>query len=183
MKLLFLHGAPAVGKRTVGEAVVSLVPGRLFDNHAAVDFARTLFDFDGPGFWELVHSARLLALEKAAEHGVPLVVQTSCYSHPVDLSRLEDFERVLARHGGELLPVYLTCSRETLDRRVGAADRRARRKVITQRGSRRLLLSLEPGTRSPCQLPHHQHRDRHPRRGGGRDRGPLSTGGIGRRVR
>jgi hypothetical protein len=45
MKLLFLHGAPAAGKLTVAKAVLQLVPGRLFDNHASIDLARTLFDF------------------------------------------------------------------------------------------------------------------------------------------
>ncbi|HEY6926552.1 MAG TPA: hypothetical protein VI653_23915, partial [Steroidobacteraceae bacterium] len=118
MKLLFLHGPPASGKLTVAQAVVHLTAGRLFDNHAAVDFARTVLDFDAPGFWELVHSARIIALEKAAEHGVLLVVQTSCYSHPQDLPLLEDFERVLDRHGGLLLPVFLSCSRRTLEERV-----------------------------------------------------------------
>jgi len=58
MKLLFLHGAPAAGKLTVARAPLQLVPGRLFDNHAAIDLARTLFEFGAPGFWELVHTVR-----------------------------------------------------------------------------------------------------------------------------
>ena len=74
MKLLFLHGAPAAGKLTVAKALLQLVPGRLFDNHAAIDLARTLFDFGAPGFWELVHATRYQALDIAAEHGVALVV-------------------------------------------------------------------------------------------------------------
>ena len=45
MKLLFIHGAPASGKLTVAKAVLQAVPGRLFDNHAAIDVARTVFDF------------------------------------------------------------------------------------------------------------------------------------------
>jgi len=97
----------ACGKRTVGQAVVHLTNGRLFDNHAAVDFARTVIDFDAPGFWDLVHSARIIALEKA---------------HPDDLPLLEDFERVLGRHEGILLPVFLSCFAKTLEARVGALD-------------------------------------------------------------
>ena len=134
MDLLYLHGPPASGKRTVGEALARLTAGRLFDNHAAVDFARTVFDFDAAGFWDLVHAARLLALEKAAQHGVDLVIQTSCYSHPDDLPLLEDFERILARNGGTLLPVYLECSRATLEERIGGKDRVERRKVTTSDG-------------------------------------------------
>jgi hypothetical protein len=50
MKLVFLHGSPAVGKLTVAKALLRMVLGRLFDNHAAVDLARTVFDFGAPGF-------------------------------------------------------------------------------------------------------------------------------------
>jgi hypothetical protein len=152
MKLLYLHGAPASGKRTVAEAVIHLTGGRLFDNHAAVDFARTVLDFDAPGFWDLVHAARMVALEKAAQHGARLVVQTSCYSHPDDLPLLQDFERVLARNGGLLLPVFVTCSRKTLDERVGAADRVARRKVTSKDGLERCLArwNLVPVPRADC---------------------------------
>lgn len=152
MKLLYLHGPPAAGKRTVAEAVVRLIGGRLFDNHAAVDFARTVLDFDGPGFWDLVHAARLVALEKAAQHGTRLVVQTSCYSHPEDLPLVEDFERVLTRHGGRLLPVFLSCSRTTLEARVGSADRVARRKVTSREGLDRCLSrwNLVPVPRANC---------------------------------
>ena len=51
MKLLFLHGSPATGKLTVAKALLRMVPGRLMDNHASIDFARQIFDFDAPGFW------------------------------------------------------------------------------------------------------------------------------------
>ena len=139
MKLLFLHGPPASGKLTIAQAVIDLIGGRLFDNHAAIDFARTVLDFDGPGFWELVHSSRLAALEKAAQYGAGLVVHTSCYSHPDDLPLVEDFERLLAQRGGHLLPVFLSCSRGTLEERVGSADRVARRKVATKEGLDRCL--------------------------------------------
>jgi hypothetical protein len=69
MKLIFLHGAPATGKLTVATALLRVVPGRLLDNHAAIDFALTMFDFGAPGFWDLVHDVRLSALDAAAQHG------------------------------------------------------------------------------------------------------------------
>ena len=131
MKLLFLHGAPAAGKLTVARALLQLVPGRLFDNHASIDLARTMFDFGAPGFWELVHSARDIALEAAGEHGVPLVVTTFCYVEPDDLPQFRKFEEIAQRHGGELLPVFLHCSREEALRRVGNPDRVERRKMAS----------------------------------------------------
>ena len=74
MKLVFLHGSPAVGKLTVAKALLSMVSGRLFDNHAAIDLARTVFDFGAPGFWDLVHRVRTSAIDAADAHGVSLVV-------------------------------------------------------------------------------------------------------------
>ncbi|KRR20663.1 hypothetical protein CQ14_11740 [Bradyrhizobium lablabi] len=129
MKLLFLHGAPAVGKLTVAKALLRIVPGRLMDNHAAIDLALTVFEFGAPGFWELVHDVRRSALGAAAEHRVPLLVTTFCYAEPEDREQFGNIEEIVQRHRGELLPVFLHCSREESLRRVGHPDRVARRKI------------------------------------------------------
>jgi hypothetical protein len=131
MKLLFLHGAPAVGKLTVAKALLRIVPGRLMDNHAAIDLALTIFDFGAPGFWELVHDVRLSAISAAAEHGVPLLVTTFCYAEPDDREHFGHFEETVQRHGAKLLPVFLHCSRDEALRRVGNPDRVERRKIIS----------------------------------------------------
>jgi hypothetical protein len=129
MKLLFLHGSPAVGKLTVARALLRIVPGRLMDNHAAIDLALTIFEFGAPGFWELVHDVRRSAIDAAAANGVPLLVTTFCYAEPDDREQFGQFEEIMHRHGGELLPAFLHCSREEALRRVGNPDRMARRKI------------------------------------------------------
>jgi hypothetical protein len=139
MKLLFLHGAPAAGKLTVAKAVLGLVPGRLFDNHVAVDTALTVFEFGAPGFWELVHNIRCETFAAAAEHAIPLVVTTFCYAEPSDRAQFEKFEDIARRRGGELLPVFLYCSREEAARRVGNPDRIERRKMTSQQSLTRYL--------------------------------------------
>jgi hypothetical protein len=152
MKLLFLHGAPAAGKLTIAKAVLGMVPGRLFDNHAAIDLARMVFDFGAPGFWELVHSVRCAALDAAAQHGVGLVVTTFCYAEPDDRALYEDFEAIIQRHGGELLPVFLHCSREEAARRVGNPDRVERRKLTSAESLMRDFdrYDFSPVPRSDC---------------------------------
>src|SRR4051794_25510062 len=100
MKLLLLHGAPATGKLTVAKALLAMVPGRLCDNHASIDLARTIFEFDAPGFWELVHDVRYSAIDAAARHGVELLVTTLCYVEPDDRAQLEAFETIMQRNGG-----------------------------------------------------------------------------------
>lgn len=139
MKLILLHGAPAVGKLTVAKALLRIVGGRLFDNHAAIDMARTVFDFGTQGFWEIVHSSRLSVLSAAAEHNVPLVIMTYCYAEPEDRTAFEQFEEIAQRHGGALLPVYLFCSKEELARRVGNVDRIDRRKTTSEKGLEKFL--------------------------------------------
>ena len=131
MKLLFLHGAPAAGKLTVAKALLRIVPGRLMDNHAAIDLALTIFDFGAPGFWELVHDVRRSAMNAAAEHRVPLLVTTFCYAEPEDREQFGQIEAIVQRHGGKLLPVFLHCSREEALRRVGHPDRVERRKLTS----------------------------------------------------
>ena len=134
MKLIFLHGSPAVGKLTVAKALLRLVPARLMDNHANVDLARTVFDFGAPGFWELVHSSRCVALDAAAKHGVPLLITTYCYVEPTDLANYEEFEAIVHQYGGEMLPVFLHCPQEEALRRVGNPDRVERRKLTSAEG-------------------------------------------------
>ena len=131
MKLLFLHGAPAVGKLTVAKALLKLVPGRLFDNHAAIDVARTVFDFGAPGFWELVQEVRFSVFAAAVAQRVPLVVTTFCYEDPDDLDTFRRDEAIVEGAGGRLLPVFLRCARGEAMRRVGNPDRAARRKMTS----------------------------------------------------
>ena len=152
MKLVFLHGSPATGKLTVAKALLAMVPGRLFDNHAVIDLARTIFDFGAPGFWELVHTTRYAALVAAAEHDVPFVVTTFCYAEPDDLPQFEKFEEIMRRHRGELLPVFLHCSRAEALRRVGNPDRVERRKMASRESLNEYLDSYQfsPVPRPDC---------------------------------
>lgn len=63
-KLVFIHGAPGSGKLTTAKALLSRVDGRLFDNHAAIDIARSVFDFGAAGFWELVKKGADIGSER-----------------------------------------------------------------------------------------------------------------------
>ncbi len=125
---------PASGKLTVAKALLRQVPGRLLDNHAAIDLARTVFDFGDPGFWSLVHKVRMAALDAAAAGGVPLMVTTTCYSEPEDRPLFEEIEATVQRHGGEILPVFLGCSAEEAARRVDNPDRKQRGKLTSVEG-------------------------------------------------
>jgi hypothetical protein len=60
MKLVFLHGSPAVGAPAVAKALLSMVRA-VVDNHAAIDLARTVFDWRrDSGNWYMASGARPL---------------------------------------------------------------------------------------------------------------------------
>lgn len=152
MRLVFLHGPPAAGKLTVAQALLRLVLGRLFDNHAAIDVARTVFDLGAPGFWELVQTVSSTVIEAAAAQGVPLLVTTYCYAEPDDRPAFEQFEGIVQRHRGELLPIFLQCSEREMIRRVGSEDRANRRKITSGEGLRTFLARyrISPVPRANC---------------------------------
>lgn len=152
MRLIYLHGAPAVGKLTVANEILKIVPGRLFDNHAAIDVARTVFDFGAPGFWELVNTTRISVLESAAKHDVALIVMTACYSEPEDRELFLKYFNILKKYNGEILPVYLQCSETEMLRRVNHPDRLERRKISSSAGLRTFLrtYNLVPVPHEKC---------------------------------
>jgi hypothetical protein len=135
-KLVFIHGAPGSGKLTTAKALLSRVDGRLFDNHTAIDVARSLFDFGAAGFWELVKRAPISVLNAAAESGVPLVVMTFVYVEPDDLATFEEFEAIVQGHGGHPFPVFLKCSTSAILRRIANPDRVAKKKMTSEQRAR-----------------------------------------------
>ena len=67
------------------------------------------------------------------------MVTTFCYAEPDDRPQFETFEAIMQRNGGDLLPVFLHCSREEALQRVGNADRVARRKMTSATSLRKFL--------------------------------------------
>jgi hypothetical protein len=152
MKVVFIHGAPGSGKLTTARALLSRVNGRLFDNHAAIDVARTVFDFGEPGFWDLVRTVRASVLNAAAGRGIPFLVMTFVYVAPDDLATFEEFETIVHGHGGHLLPVFLQCSLNEIVRRIGNPDRVAGKKMASEQSARDFLIrhQVAPVPRADC---------------------------------
>ena len=152
MKLVFIHGAPAAGKLTTARALLDRVGGRLFDNHAAIDVARTVFEFGTPEFWELVQATRVLVLESASKRDLPLLVMTFVYVDPADLPTFEQFEAIVQRGGDQLLPVFLECSVDEIVRRVGNNDRVMKNKMTSEKNARDFIdkYRVGPSPRPNC---------------------------------
>src|SRR6185295_3619119 len=109
MKLIFLHGAPAVGKLSVARELAALTGYRLFHNHLTVDLVSSLFAFGSEPFVNLREQIWLAAFAEAASHGVSLIF-TFNPERTVRESFIPETIKVVNDKGGEVVFFELTCT-------------------------------------------------------------------------
>jgi len=123
MKLVFLHGAPAVGKLTVARELAALTGFRLFHNHLTVDLATSLFPFGSKPFILLRERIWLAAFAEAARNNVSLIF-TFNPERTVRERFIQDTIDTVKAEGGKVVFVELTCSEADLERRLEDASRK-----------------------------------------------------------
>lgn len=123
MKLVFIHGAPGVGKLTVARELAELTGFRLFHNHLTVDLVGSLFDFGSEPFVLLREQIWLSTFREAAKHNVSLIF-TFNPEATVSKRFIQDAVDVVERLGGRVMFVELTCAQEELERRIEDPSRR-----------------------------------------------------------
>ena len=138
MKLIFLHGAPAVGKLTVARELATLTDARLFHNHLTVDLVGALFPFGSEPFIRLREQIWLAAFAEAARNNVSLIF-TFNPERTVRKRFIQDAIEVVEAAGGKVVFVELTCIEEELERRLEDASRKGFGKLT----SRKLYRSLK----------------------------------------
>lgn len=122
MKLVFLHGAPAVGKLAVARELAGLTGFRLFHNHLTVDLVSSLFAFGTEPFVLLREEIWLAAFREAARQNVSLIF-TFNPERSVRERFVQDTLDVIEAAGGRVIFVELTCSQEELERRIANPSR------------------------------------------------------------
>jgi hypothetical protein len=123
MKLIFLHGAPAVGKLTVANELARLTGFRLFHNHLTVDLVTSLFPFGSESFVILREQIWLAAFAEAARGKVSLIF-TFNPERTVRDSFIQETIDAVESAGGQVMFVELTCAETELERRMGDMSRR-----------------------------------------------------------
>ena len=116
MKLIFIHGAPAVGKLTVAQELARLTGFRLFHNHLTVDLVDSLFPFGSEPFVLLREEIWLAAFREAARHNVSLIF-TFNPERTVREHFIQDVIEIVGS-AGEVVFVKLTCAQEELEHRI-----------------------------------------------------------------
>jgi hypothetical protein len=123
MKLVFLHGPPAVGKLTIARELALLTSFRLFHNHLTVDLVSSLFPFGSEPFIHLREQIWLAAFAEATRNNVSLIF-TFNPERTVRKSFVQETIDVVEGAGGQVIFVELTCTEEELERRMEDASRK-----------------------------------------------------------
>jgi chloramphenicol 3-O-phosphotransferase len=122
-KLVFLHGAPAVGKLTVARELAGLTGFRLFHNHLTVDLVTSLFPFGSEPFVALREQIWLAAFAEAARNNVSLIF-TFNPERSVRERFIQDAIDAVQGAGGQIVFVKLTCAEPELERRLEDESRK-----------------------------------------------------------
>ena len=123
MKVILIHGAPAVGKLTVARELARLTEFRLFHNHLTVDLVSSLFDFGSEPFVLLREQIWLAAFAEAARNNVSLIF-TFNPERTVRDRFVQDAIDVVESAGGGVIFVELTCAETELEGRIEDASRK-----------------------------------------------------------
>jgi hypothetical protein len=117
MQLVFIYGAPAVGKFTVAEELARLTGFRLFHNHLTVDLVSSLFPFGSDPFVSLREEIWLSAFREAGRHGISLIF-TFNPERTVRAQFIEQTVETIELAGGQISFIELTCDEAELERRI-----------------------------------------------------------------
>jgi chloramphenicol 3-O-phosphotransferase len=123
MKLVFVHGAPAVGKLTVARELAALTGFRLFHNHLTVDLVSSLFSFGSEPFILLREQIWLTAFAEAARNNLSLIF-TFNPERTVRERFIQDTINLVEAAGGKVIFVELICAEADLEQRLENASRK-----------------------------------------------------------
>ena len=140
MKLIFIHGAPAVGKLTVARELASATGLRLFHNHLTVDLVSSLFPFGSEPFILLREQIWLAAFAEAARQNLSLIF-TFNPERSVRERFIQDTIEVVQAEKGQVVFVELTCAKNELERRMEDASRQEFGKLASAEHYRSLKAS------------------------------------------
>jgi hypothetical protein len=117
MKLIIIHGPPAVGKLTVSNEIAKLTGFKVFHNHLSIDFVKSVFDFGTPKFWDIIGRLRSDVIAEAARAGISLI-HTFCYEFRADDAHFRKLIAAAEDNGGEVHLVLLICDDGERKRRI-----------------------------------------------------------------
>lgn len=127
--LVFLHGAPATGKYTVGRELAALTGFELYHNHLVVDDVLTRHAFGTPGFVAERDHAWRQHLAAAAADANRRLIFTFNPENSVPQAFIDWLFQVVPAQGGRLHSIGLRLGEEGIEARLASEQRRGFRKL------------------------------------------------------
>ncbi|MFN6963236.1 MAG: AAA family ATPase [Pyrinomonadaceae bacterium] len=128
MKLIVIHGPPAVGKLTVANAVAERTGFKVFHNHLTIDCTRPVFEFGTEAFWQINVRLRCVVIAEAARRGIDLI-HTFCYGRGPDDAYFRELVSAATDNGGTVHAVLLDCRDDVRRERIVEESRLRLRKL------------------------------------------------------
>ena len=121
---VFIIGAPAAGKMTIGQELSKLTGATLFFNHQPIDFALEIYQDFSEEMWELVRRINFSFLETSARyHRSVILTGVTDFSNQYHLMYLKNIQDLLNDYHQEILFVELETSLEERLRRNRTENR------------------------------------------------------------
>lgn len=119
MDLIFIYGAPGVGKLTVANELSALTGYFVFHNHVAIDMVRPIYGFGNPKSESLIRAVNLSAITLAAEKRIDMIFT---YARPNDTKFIRMAVDSVESKGGRVKFVELKCDKKTLEERIRSRE-------------------------------------------------------------
>ena len=121
---VFIIGAPASGKMTIGQELSKLTGATLFFNHQPIDFALAIYQDFTEEMWEFVRSVNFSFLGTSARHHRSVILTSVIdFSNQYNLMYLKDIQDLLNEYHQQILFVGLETSLEERLRRNRTENR------------------------------------------------------------
>ena len=121
---VFIIGAPASGKMTIGQELSKLTGATLFFNHQPIDFALEIYQDFTEEMWEFVRSVNFSFLGTSARnHRSVILTDVIDFSNQYRLMYLKNIQDLLNEYYQEILFVELETSLEERLRRNRTENR------------------------------------------------------------
>jgi hypothetical protein len=122
MKLVFIHGAPGVGKLTVARALHKLTGYPVFHNHLVIDMLAQVLNTNSPNYIKLREQMWLQVFRAASQDRLPGLTFTFVYESST-LTGFFDRVRECLAPNDEFYAVELCCELPENERRLNLPDR------------------------------------------------------------
>ena len=123
MHLIFLHGVPGVGKRTIARELASELGFTFLDFQNLAKLLGPVFGYNAPVYGELRNTAYQQVLNEAMALPDDGLIASFTYDRFIDLDQYANYIESAKNSGGIGLFVGITCDVDELKDRVEEPDR------------------------------------------------------------